>query len=269
MGLSAILLAVGLLAAGPTATAAAPSDAEQTAEQEALEAPSGGAGVSPIDIVPRLELRQSYARLEGGVSVHDTTAEIDIQFVHRLLLRYQLPARVMESPGGQVAGLGDVQVDLIAIVATNPRLLVALIGGGVLDTASQAPLGAGKQQVFFGGALAGKPRRWWLAYVVGEEQISVGGDSARPDINQLTVRTGSVLFGRQYNWIKLDLDSQVVFPGGASGRLYGTFEAGSLLVGRVGLFLRTGTQLAGPRQIDYTLAAGIRYLFRLEAGKPR
>jgi hypothetical protein len=263
MGLAAILLA-GLLAAEPAATAA-----EASADEEALEAPSGGAGVSPIDIVPRLELRQSFTRLPGGVSVHDTTAEVDIQFVSRLLLRYQLPARVMETPGGQIAGIGDAQIDLIAIVATSPRFLVALIAGGVLDTASQAALGAGKQQVSLGGAVAGKPRHWWLAYAVGQEQLSVGGDGARADINQLTVRAGSVLFGRQYNWLKLDLDGQVAFPGGASGRLYGSFEAGSLLVGRVGLFLRTGTQLAGPRQIDYSLAAGIRYLFRLERGKPK
>jgi hypothetical protein len=36
-----------------------------------------------------------------------------------------------------------------------------------------------------------------------------------------------------------------------------------LLVGRVGLFMRGGTQVLGPRAIDYSLEVGIRYLFRL------
>jgi len=31
--------------------------------------------------------------------------------------------------------------------------------------------------------------------------------------------------------------------------------------------MRAGTQLAGPTLIDFNLAAGVRYLFRLETGK--
>ena len=56
----------------------------------------------------------------------------------------------------------------------------------------------------------------------------------------------------------------VDFPGGAVGRVYGLAEVGSLVIGRVGLFARVGTQLAGPAYVDYTVAAGFRYLFRLE-----
>jgi hypothetical protein len=41
------------------------------------------------------------------------------------------------------------------------------------------------------------------------------------------------------------------------------------VAGRVGLFVRTGTQLAGARLVEYKVAAGVRYLFRLETGKPR
>jgi len=51
--------------------------------------------------------------------------------------------------------------------------------------------------------------------------------------------------------------------------LSGTLEVGSLLIGRVGLFVRAGTQLLGQRQIDYSLTGGIRYLFRLEKGRPQ
>ena len=34
-------------------------------------------------------------------------------------------------------------------------------------------------------------------------------------------------------------------------------------IGRVGLFVRSGTQLAGARQLDYSVHTGVRYLFRL------
>jgi hypothetical protein len=175
----------------------------------------------------------------------------------------------METPSGQVTGIGDIQLGLIALLASNARLVVAAIAGAELNTATKPPLGAGKQQLIFGLGAAVKPFRWWLAYALAQQQFSVAGDASRAEVNQLMTDVGSILFGRQYNWLKLDLDTTVDFPGGATGRLYGQVEAGSLVVGRVGLFMRTSTQLAGPRLVDYALTGGVRYLFRLETSRPR
>ena len=101
-----------------------------------------------------------------------------------------------------------------------------------------------------------------MPYVVVQEQFSVTGEAARPDINQLAVRVGNILFGPGYAWLKLDFDTLVDFERDA-GSLYGKVEFGRLLVGRVGLFMRVGTQLAGTRQVDYSVEVGLRYLFRL------
>jgi hypothetical protein len=139
----------------------------------------------------------------------------------------------------------------------------------VLNTASQPQLGSGKPQVFLGGGAAIKPYRWWLCYGILQQQFSVGGDDTRPDINQFAARIGSILFGKQYNWLKLDLDTTVDFPGSVSGRLFGTVETGSLVIGRVGLFVRGGSQLVGQRQLEYTVSGGVRYLFRLETARPQ
>ena len=263
MGSLAGLLYVIFAAANPSASSSATDDG--TADH--AEEPAGGAGVTPIEILPRVELRQSFQRLQNGASVSDTTTEIDIQFLKRLLLRYEAPFRVVGTPTGQISGLSDVQLQALAILLSNERLLVGLLAGAVLDTATQPQLGAGKQQVFFGGGAAYKPRPWWIAYGVVQEQLSVGGSAARPDVNQLSGLLGSVLFGRQYNWLKLDLGETFDFPDSAA-RLFGTFEVGSLLIGRVGLFTRAGTQLLGPRQVDYSLAGGFRYVFRLETTRP-
>ena len=263
--LAATLLCAALLAGAPGSRDALAPDQPDDAEQ--AREPAGGTGVSPIELIPRLELRQAFTRLQGGGSVHDTILETDIEFLKRLLLRYQIPARLMESPAGQVSGIGDIQIGLVAILGSTPRFVAAVLAGAVLDSATQPALGQGRPQVIAGGAAAYKPYRWWLAYLVLQQQISVGGDSSCPEIDQLTTDAGSILFGRQFNWLKFDLVTTVDFPGGAAGRLYGTGEAGSLVIGRVGLFLRLGTQLAGPRLIDYQLAAGIRYLFRLEKKK--
>jgi hypothetical protein len=259
MAFTAILLAA-LVVAEPAGT---------EADDDVAGGPARGAGISPVDLIPRLELRQSYAQLPGDMALHQTTFEMDLQYVNRLMLRYEMPLGVAKTAGGQVSGLGDVGLGLIAAVASNDRALFALLGGAVLDTATKSQLGAGKQQVLAGAAAAYKPYPWWLAYGLAQEQWSVAGDDTRPDINQLSARAGSVLFGRAYNWLKLDLDGTLAFPGGTAARLFGTVEVGSLLVGRVGLFVRTGTQLAGPHQVDYSLAAGARYLFRLERGKPQ
>ncbi len=143
-----------------------------------------------------------------------------------------------------------------------------MLAGAELNSATQPALGSGKLQPILGLGAAIKPYRWWLAYAVAQQQFSVAGASNRPDTNQLATDVGSILFGKDFNWLKLDVQTTVDFPGGAVGRVYGLAEVGSLVIGRVGLFARMGTQLAGPAYVDYTVAAGFRYLFRLEAARP-
>jgi len=267
--LASVLCLLALAGEPPSRTTAPAAAQGQGDDAEIAEEPQGGVGVSPVELIPRLELRQTYTKLTGGTAIHDSTLEMDIEFLKRLLLRYQVPVRLMETPAGQVSGIGDLQLGIIALLASNARLVVAAIAGTELDTATKPQLGAGKQQLIFGAGAAAKPFRWWLAYLVAQQQFSVAGDSARAEVNQLMTDAGSILFGRQYNWLKLDLLTTVDFPGGATGRLYGQAEAGSLVVGKVGLFMRTSTQLAGPRLVDYAVTAGIRYLFRLETSRPR
>ncbi len=264
MGALSCLLSALILAAqpAPASTGGAP-EAGEVAEE-----PEGGAGVSPIEIVPRIELRQSNLRLTGGVAVHDLTAEIDVQFLRRVVLQYQVPYRTLVTPSGPISGTGDVQMAALGILSASPYRLVGLLLGTILDTATQPPLGAGKQQLTFGAAGAVKPRRAWIAYALVQEQLSVGGSSARADINQAEGRLGSVVFGKQYNWVKVDLDTVVDFAGDA-GRVFGTLEVGSLLIGRVGMFVRAGTQLIGPRQLQFSLTGGLRYLFRLDEARKR
>ena len=261
---AASLLFAALLAAEPLPSGAPDEDARaQNAAQEA----QAGAGVAPVELIPRLELRQSFAQLTNGTGVRATTAEIDIQFLDRLLLRYEGHIQVVHTPAGQVSGFGDAQISAIALLAASPRFVAVLLGGAILDSASQPALGDGKKQLVFGGGAAVKPLRWLLPYAIVQEQISVAGDPARPDVNQLLARVGAVAFGPDFAWLKVDLDTLVDFAGDR-GLFFGKLEAGRLLVGRVGLFMRAGTQLLGARQVDYTLEVGIRYLFRLQARKP-
>ncbi len=268
MGACVFVVLAALLALDPAKTMAGASGEEPLSDapapdaEAAAEIPKGGAGVTPVELIPRLELRQSFAALGGGVSVHDTTVELDIQFVGRVLLRYEGTLRVLSTPAGQKSGFGDVHIQAITVLASNPTFVAALFTGAVLNTASQPELGAGKQQVTLGAGAAIKPVRWWLAYLVFNEQFSVGGDSARAPVNQLAFDAGSIIFGRGYTWYKLDLNPTIDFERDA-GSLFGVIEVGRLLIGRVGLFTRASTQFLGPQQLDYSVGIGIRYLFRL------
>lgn len=269
LGAVSLFVAACLAAAGPPAAVPPAQQAPPAREDDAPESASAaeevtkaGAGVAPVELIPRLELRQSFAQLPGGVSVHVTTTELDIQFLDRLLLRYEGKLQVASTPAGQVSGFGDAQFSAIGLLAANPRFVAVVIGGMIVDSASQPPLGEGKKQLVIGGGAGWKPVRFWLPYVIVQEQVSVAGDPARPDVNQLAVRAGSVLFGPGFAWLKIDLDTVVDFVAD-QGSLLGKIEAGRLLVGRVGLFMRLGTQLLGTRLVDYTTEVGIRYLFRL------
>ena len=264
-----LLLAVWLAAAGPAAPRhEQPAQDEEAEPASAAENVKAGAGVAPVELIPRLELRQSFAQLPGGVSVHVTTTQLDIQFLDRLLLRYEGRLNVVKTPAGQVSGFGDAQLSAIGLLAANPRLIAVVFGGVVLDSASQPALGDGKTQLVFGAGAATKPLRWWLPYVLVQEQLSVAGDAARPDVNQLFARVGNIVFGPGFAWLSLTLDALVDFQTEA-GSFFGRLEAGRLLVGRIGLFMRGGTQLLGTRQLDYTTEVGVRYLFRLGSGAAR
>ena len=267
---ASLLLFAALAATEPPAAPAPPTAPEEDARTQTAgeEAARSGAGVAPVELIPRLELRQSIAELPGGVSARVTTLEIDIQFIERLLLRYEGPLAVVSGPNGQISGFGDVEVQAIGMLAASRTFVAVLIAGAILDTASQPPLGAGKKQLELGAGAALKPLPWWLPYLLVQEQAAIAGDSSRPDVNQLVVRVGNVAFGPGFAWLKLDFDTLVDFAGDR-GRLYGKLEAGRLLVGRVGLFMRGGTQLLGTRALDYSLEVGVRYLFRLGKGPGR
>jgi hypothetical protein len=266
-------LLAALLAADPNSSAPNAPDpntaATNGAAAEADDEAKGEAGVAPVELIPRLELRQSFARLNGGGSIHVTTAEIDIGFLRRVLLRYQGVLRTVNGPtGDQITGFGDAELQAVGLIVSTPRLVAVAIAGAVFDTASQPELGTGKTQLEFGAAAAVSPVRWWLPYLVVQEQFSVAGAAARPDINFLVVRVGNIVFGRGFSWYKLDFDGITDFER-RGDRLHGTFEVGSLLVGRTGLFMRAGTELVGTgtRQLDYSMEVGVRYLFRLSKGK--
>jgi len=246
----------------PQQTASSPAAADAEDQDVADLTPNRGAAASPIELVPRLEIRQSYARVGSQLSLHDTTAEIDIQFLDRVLLRYEGTLRVAAAPSGQTSGFGDLRLQAIGIVASAPRYIAGVILGAVLDTASQPALGAGKQQVFFGAGGTFKPLRWWLPYLLVQDQLSVGGDDKRPDVHQLAVDAGNLVFGKGQTWYKLDLVTVADFTVEA-GRFFGTVEVGRLLLRKTGLFIRSSTQLAGPRQLEWALEVGVRYLFRL------
>ena len=229
--LTSMLLAAVLAAADPPAGPGAASAPEEPRSIE--EEAKSGAGVSPVELIPRLELRQSFVRLSSGATSHLTTTEIDIQFLDRLLLRYEGTLQTVSGPTGEVSGFGDTEIDAIAMLGANPRFVAVLIAGAILDTASQPQLGAGKKQLVLGAGAAIKPLRFWLAYVLVQEQASVAGASTRPDVNQLVARVGNIVFGPGFAWLKLDLDTVVDFAAD-QGRLFGKLEAGRLLVGRIG-----------------------------------
>ena len=74
-------------------------------------------------------MRQSFAQLPTGSSLHVTTTEIDIQFLNRLLLRYEGKLAVASTPMGQVSGFGDAQFSAIGMLGASPRFVAVVIGG--------------------------------------------------------------------------------------------------------------------------------------------
>jgi hypothetical protein len=237
-----------------------PAEPEQPQTREEAERLTGA---SPIEIIPRLELRHRFVAPSSGGAVNSTILRMDIEVLRRGLLRYELPLTVARTPDGQISGIGDIRVTALAAVASSARQLAVLFTGLVLNTATQPGLGAGKQDVVLGGGAALKPLPSWLVFVVVQEELSFAGDDARPDVNQLLIPLGNIYFGTRGDWYALELDTMLDFAA-RQARLLGAVETGRLFVGRMGLFIRAGTHLLGDRNVDYALEAGVRYLFRLD-----
>src|SRR5688572_16618720 len=130
----AALCAVLLAAAQPSqAKDAAGQPAAEQAGQPAAEEVSddtthGGAGGAPVELIPRIELRHSFAQLPGGASANATTSRIDVDFLRRVLLRYELPfVRLANAAGEQISGLGDITLQAIGVVTSTPRQVAVLI----------------------------------------------------------------------------------------------------------------------------------------------
>jgi hypothetical protein len=261
-----VLLSALLATATPPPPSAGTSGQEQSPESQSPDAEEGSpdqeGGVNPARLIPRLELRQRFTRLEGGGRLHTSTWRLDLVLFRRALLRYELPLISHRTVGGTSSGIGDMRISAIGLVSSGPRHAAVLIAGLVLDSASVPSLGTGKSQVTLGGAAAYRPLRFWLTYGIVGEQLSFAGDPARRPINQLLLEWGNIVFDGRGGWYLLDLDVTHDFEAGPT-RFIPQLELGHLLIGRVALYLRAGTQLLGPRQLDYFVDAGLRYLFRL------
>jgi hypothetical protein len=258
MAVPLCLVWLALVASAPASPATAPSD-----EAESREEGQRLTGASPVDIVPRLEVRQQFVAPRGGGALNTTLLRMDMEVLRKGLLRYELPLVVARTPDGQISGIGDIRLTALALLTSGRTQLAVVLAGVVLNTATRPVLGNGKDDVFVGGGAAVKPVPSWLLFAVLRQELSFAGEDARPDVNQLLVTGGSIYFGSRGDWYALELDTLVDFAN-HEARLLGFAEIGRLLVGRVGLFMRSGTHLLGDRNIDYSLEAGVRYLFRLE-----
>src|SRR5436190_15668497 len=113
------LLCTTLWMAEPVAPPTVPPQDES---EEVAAEPQGGAAVSPVELIPRLELRQSFRAQANGNSVSDTSTEVDIEFLQRVLLRYEGTHRILSSAGTQTSGLADTRVLAIAMLVARPTL---------------------------------------------------------------------------------------------------------------------------------------------------
>jgi hypothetical protein len=238
--------------------------AAATPQESGGDAPDRLGGVNPARLIPRLELRQRFTDLANqGGRLHSTTLRMDVVLFRRGLLRYEMPLLVQRTADGTHTGIGDIRLSALALLTSGPRHAAVVLGGVSLDSATRPPLGAGRPQVTFGGAAGFKPLPWLLNYAIVGQSLSFGGETTRPPVKVLRLELGAVVFGGQGDWYTLELEAPLDLENDVP-RLLGSLETGRLLLGRLALFARGGTQLLGQRQTDYFLDAGVRYLFKLE-----
>jgi hypothetical protein len=226
-------------------------------------------GTDPTAIVGRVQLTSQYFDLPQGARATETVARVDLPFQRNYLLRVDVPFLRWSDPDRpgttSAQGLSDLSVVAGWRAYNTPEYAFFIGAVSTFPTAAGNTLGSGKYTV---GPLIATSRFLprWESFLFGifQQQVSVGGDPSRADVNLTlaTVQINTIWVERW--WTVVQGVWRVDWERSAKSSMTLEFELGRSLVGRWGMYVRPGVGLWGQQSFgayDWNVEVGIRYMF--------
>ncbi len=246
-----------------------PMTPEQLEEAERLRKLAAKYGTDPTAIVGRIQLSSGYFDLPGGAQAVDNIVRVDLPYRRNFLLRMDAPFLKWSDPdrpgATSVQGFSDLAITLGWRAYNTPEYAVLVGVLTTMPTAAETGLGLGKYTV--GPTIAtARFLPQWESFLVGlyTQQLSVGGDPARNDINRSKLQAQINSFWAERWWSVVQTAWQVDWERKAKASMTVEVEVGRSIVGRLGAFVRPGVGVFGrdlAGAYEWNVEVGIRYMF--------
>lgn len=215
-------------------------------------------GVNPRDNITKVDLIYRHEASSGGGRINAIALKYDRALTASLGANIEIPVIRFSAPGIAESGIGDTELRL-RYVRNDGAISWVAAAEVVTPTASSDFLGKGKWQLNPGFGAVYAVSRTTFVYAGYKHLLSVGGDSARPDINRSQPRLLAAITSPQGWWVLGDLK----FTRDHKARTDGLdieAEAGRMLSRDVAVSFRLGTSaLDSPR--SRMLSLNVRHLF--------
>lgn len=215
-------------------------------------------GVNPKENLTKLELIHRFEGFSGRARIHAIAVKYDRALSADLGANIEIPVVRFSAPGLGETGLGDAEFR-VRMVRNDGRL--SWIGAleVVAPTASNDLLGAGKWQLNPGFGAVYALSRSTFVYAGYKHVLSVGGDSARRDIDQSQPRLLAAFTSPRGWWVLGDL-TYTRDHKAKTNALDIEAEAGAMLAPTVAISARIGTSaLDSTRNLMFGL--NLRHIF--------
>jgi len=215
-------------------------------------------GVNPKDNISKVDLIYKRDNMTGDASVQSLSFKYDQALNADWGVNVELPTVKYSSPLLNQSGLGDVQFRIRKVTNFSQGALI-LGGEAVAPTASHDTLGLGKWQLnpVVGFVYSFTPTTF--VYAGYKHLYSVGGDSARPDINMSQPRVLMAYTSPKGWWVLADF-KYTRDLNARNDLLDNELEVGQMLTRNMALSARIGLpRLDTTRTFGFSVDA--RYIF--------
>jgi len=243
---------------------------EQLEEAERLRKLAAKFGTDPTAIVGRVQLSSAYYDLPNDLRAVDTMFRANIPFRGNYLLRVDVPFIKWIDPNRpgttSTTGISDIAVTAGWRVYNKPEYAVLVGMISTLPTGTETGLTLGKYTI--GPTIAtARVLPDWDTFLIGlfTQQVSVGGDPSRKDVNLTKATLAVTTLWKDRWWSQVQTVLEVDWERKGTIGMSVELEVGRNLIGQWGLFARPGVGIFGQgvgATYDWNVEVGIRRTFK-------
>ena len=219
-------------------------------------------GVDPTIFCIRGEFINEYVDLPADADADYITLRADYQIKQVVEFRLDVPMTYYSSPvSGSDFGLGDIRTRVGGLLFRNSIAALAIGLDMFYNTATTDTAGFGKYRMGPAAVVSFYPTTWLTISPYFEYRVSFAGDSDRAEYNRMSLQQPFEFSFPNNWWLVLEPRTVIDFANKSRATFYMEVEGGKMVNRHIGLYVRPITRIAGPKITNFSIEAGLRYLW--------